>query len=134
MPVGVGQVKEAFAPLGVTRRGVGRAAGGDETGIELIDIGYVEYQSSPPGPAALGRLDDQVDEIAASAKTAERRVLAAIQQFKLQHPVKPDGPPHVVCGEGDGADAFDHFGCLASATRPRSPKMVCSNHSYGVRP
>jgi len=76
--VGIGQVEEAFAPLGVTRRGVRRAAGGDETRIERVDVRYVKYQSSPPGPAALGRLGDQVDKIAAGAKTAECRVLAAI--------------------------------------------------------
>src|SRR5215469_5892822 len=135
VPVGVSQVEEAFAPLGVARRGVGRAAGRDEMGMKRIDIGYVEYQSSPPRPVALGRLDDQVDEIAAGAKTAEPRVLTAIQQLEPQHPVKPNSPLHVVGGERNGADAFDHRGLLTSGNEPaiierRSPLLASAAHRW----
>src|SRR6516225_5220151 len=116
--VGIGQVEKPLAPFGVARRGIRRVAGGDKTGIERVEVRYVEYQSAPPGPLALGRLGDQVDEIAAGAKTAKCRILTAKPQFKPKQAVKPDGAAHVVRGERDGVDAFDHGDRLNSREPP----------------
>ena len=43
MTVGIAQVEEAFAPLGIMRDGVGLESGGHETGIEHVDVRYVKY-------------------------------------------------------------------------------------------
>jgi hypothetical protein len=37
MTVGIAQVEEAFAPLGIMRGGVGLESGGHETGIEHVE-------------------------------------------------------------------------------------------------
>ena len=66
MSVGVGQVKEALAPGRVARRCVGAHAGGDQPGVERIDIGVVENQPAPPRPPPLVRLRNQVEKIVAS--------------------------------------------------------------------
>src|SRR3984893_4940321 len=113
--VGIGQVKEPLAPFGITRRGIGLDAGGHQPGMEGVDIGDVENQASPPGPSALGRLDDQVEIIGPGAKTGERRRFAAIEQLKSQHAVKLDGAAHVMRGERHGADAVDHERTAARA-------------------
>src|SRR5438093_458224 len=106
--VRIGQVKKAFPPRGITRRGVRLTTGRDQTGIEHVDLGDVKDQASPPAPPALGWLDDKVEKIGPGAKTGECRLFTAVEQLKPEHPVKLDGPPHVMRGERDGADALDH--------------------------
>src|SRR5439155_6759918 len=113
--VGIGQMEEALAPFGITRRGIGPAARGNQPGMEGVDIGDVENQASPPGPLTLGRLNDQVEMIGPGAKTGERRPFAAIERLKSQHAVELDGAAHVVRGERHSADAVDHERTAARA-------------------
>jgi hypothetical protein len=120
--VGIGQVEKALAPFRIAGRGVGSETGSDETGVQSVDIRYVEYQAPPPGPLALGGLGDQIDEIVASTKAAEFRVLTPVEKLKPEHAVKPDSTPHVVCGQRDGADAFDHMDPGCSDKRPQIMK------------
>src|ERR1700730_1232963 len=84
--VRIGQVKKALAPFGIARRGVGPAAGSDQSGIERVDLGDVKDQASPPGPPALGPLGEEGEKNGSGAKTREFRLFAAIEQLKPHHP------------------------------------------------
>src|SRR5262245_45694191 len=106
--IGVGQVKEPLAPFGVARRGVRAIAGRDHARMERVDVGMVEDDASPPGPRSLGGLGDQIEVARSSPKARKRGVLAAIDHLKSQHAIEADRARHVVGGERDGADTFDH--------------------------
>src|SRR6516164_160231 len=68
----------------------------------------VEDDTSPPGPRSLGRLGDQIEIAPSSPKARKRGLVAAVKQLKSQHAIEADRARHVVGGEGDGTDAFDH--------------------------
>src|SRR5262249_10626834 len=106
--IGVGQVKEPLAPFGVARRGVRAIAGRDHARMERVDVGMVEDDASPPGPRSLGGLGDQIEVARSGPKARKRGVFAAIDHLKSQHAIEADRARHVVGGERDGADTFDH--------------------------
>jgi hypothetical protein len=56
--VGIVHVKEALTPFGVTWRGGWPISRRDGALVNRIDIGNVENDASPPGPAPLDRLSD----------------------------------------------------------------------------
>src|SRR5712691_5656236 len=120
MPVRVGDVEEALAPLRIARRAVGPAPGGDQPRVESVDIAVVENEAPPPRPPPLGRLRNQVEKILAGAETGEDRVLAAVDDLKIQHAVEANGAPHVVRRQGDSADAFDHRPTPPSSSPPHT--------------
>src|SRR5262245_16568569 len=76
--------------------------------MERVDVGMVEDDASPPGPRSLGGLGDQIEVARSSPKARKRGVLAAIDHLKSQHAIEADRARHVVGGERDGADTFDH--------------------------
>src|SRR5262249_25986313 len=104
----VGQVKDPLAPFGIAGRRVRAIAGRDHARMKRVDVGMVEDDASPPRPRSLGGLGDQI-EIARSGPEARKGgVVAAVKHLKSQHAIEADRAPHVVGGERDGADAFDH--------------------------
>jgi hypothetical protein len=117
VPVRVGDVKKALAPLRIPRLGVGAVAGSDCAGVQRIDVGIVEDHAPPPRPAPLGRLRDQIEIARSSPEAGELRVLAAVKKLESQRAIKPNCPPHVVGRERDRTDALDHAG----SARPTLP-------------
>src|SRR6516225_9989877 len=73
-----------------------------------VDVGMVEDDASPPRPRSLGRLRDQIEVARSSPKARKRGVVTAVDHVKSQHAIEADRARHVVGGERDGADAFDH--------------------------
>src|SRR5262252_2760934 len=104
----VGQVKEPLAPFGVARRRVRAIAGRDHARVERVDVGMVEDDASPPRPRSLGGLGDQIEVARSGPKARKGGVVAAVKHLKSQHTIEADRARHVVGGERDGADAFDH--------------------------
>src|SRR6266478_3844630 len=86
-------MKKPLPPLRVARRGMRPVPGGDQTGIERIDVGFVKDQASPPRPAPFCRLRDQVEKIGACAKAGEGCVFSAMDQLKSQQLIELDGAP-----------------------------------------
>jgi hypothetical protein len=69
--VGVNQVEEALTPFGVAGRSSWLAPRCERTVVKFIDIGDVEDYAPPPGPAALGRLGDEVKIARPCSKAGE---------------------------------------------------------------
>src|SRR5207237_9038917 len=105
-------MEHPLAPFGVARRGQWPAPGGNETGIERIDIGFVKNHPSPPRLTQFGRLRDQVEKIWANAEAGETCVLSPMDQLQAQHPIKLDGAAHIFGGECYSTDILDHDGPL----------------------
>jgi hypothetical protein len=61
MTIWIGQVEGALAPLGIARGRRWRKPGGTRALIEVIHIGHIEDDASPPGPLSVCRLGDQVE-------------------------------------------------------------------------
>jgi hypothetical protein len=78
----VGQVEEPLAPFGVARRRVRAIAGRNHARMKRI---------APSSP-----------------KARKRGLVAAEDHLKSQHAIEANRARHVVGGEGDGTDAFDH--------------------------
>src|SRR3984885_2151974 len=77
------------APLGLA----GRC---ERTVVKCVNIGDVENYASPPRPAPLGRLDDEVKIAHPCSKAGEGRLFAAMQDFKPQGAVESDSSWHFV--------------------------------------
>jgi hypothetical protein len=122
----IGHVKEPLAPLGIARCRVRSITRCDHTRIEAVDIGMVKDDTSPPGPLSFCRLCHEIEETVSSPKACKCGVITATNDFKSQHAVKVDGARHIVRGERDGTDAFDHCGTLYSSDRgDLFPKACC---------
>src|SRR5262245_65930952 len=91
--------------------------------MERVDVGMVENDASPPGPRSLRGLGNQIEIVRSSPKARKRGVLAAIDHLKSQHAIEAHRARHVVGGERDGADAFDHRPS-SSARSARSLALV----------
>ena len=108
--IGIGQVEEPLAPFGIAGRRIWAVARRDHSRMEGVNVGVVEDHASPPGPLSLGRLRDEIEIAGSRPKARECCVLTAVNDLKSQHAIEADGPRHIVGGERDGADAFDHGG------------------------
>jgi hypothetical protein len=106
----IGQVKEPLAPFGVARCRVWSVAGRDHARIEVVDVGMVEDDTSPPRPISLRGLCDEIEKARSSLKTCKRGVIATMNDLKSQHAIEGDRARHVVGGERDSADALGHHG------------------------
>src|SRR5262249_23228811 len=113
----VGQVEEALAPFGIARRRVRTVARRHDAGMQRVDVGMVEDDASPPRPRPLGRLRDQIEIARSGPKARKRGVGAAVDHIEPQHAIEADRARHVVGGERDGADVFDHRAHPTSGAR-----------------
>src|SRR5262249_15543556 len=132
--IGIGHVEEPLAPFGIAGRRIWAIAGRDHSRMEGVNVGAVEDHASPPVPLALGRLRDEIDIAGSHPKARECSVLTAVNDLKSQHAIEADGLRHIVGGERDGADAFDHGGnaslytfLLRSAARPGARNFFFSH-------
>src|SRR5262249_34881382 len=112
--VRVGQMEETLAPFGIARRSVGAVAGRDHEGMQRIDIGMVEDDTPPPGPISLGGLGDQIEIACSRAKARERSVASAVKHLEAQHAIEKHCARHVVSGERNGTDPFNHAPAIQS--------------------
>src|SRR6266436_641228 len=94
--------------MGISKMQTGAIAGRDHARMKGVDVGMVEDDASPPGPRSLGGLGNQIEIARSSPKARKRRVVAAVDHLKSQHAIEADRARHVVGGERDGTDAFDH--------------------------
>src|SRR5437868_2999293 len=69
--VGIDQVEEALAPFGVAGRRRWPAARGERAVVKFIDIGDVEDDAPPPGPAPAGGLGNEVEIARPGSKAGE---------------------------------------------------------------
>jgi hypothetical protein len=65
-------MEEALTPFGIAGFGGWLAPCRERTFIKCINIGDVEDNAAPPGPAPLGRLRDEVKIARPRAKTSEQ--------------------------------------------------------------
>src|SRR5215470_1826627 len=100
----IGEVEIALPPLGIAGRGRGLQPRRKRLVVKCIDIGDIENYPSPPGPAFMIRLSNQVEITRSRLKAGERRFFAAVQDGEAQRTVKPDCARHVVRTECDCAD------------------------------
>jgi hypothetical protein len=98
-------------------------AGRDHARIEAVDVGMIEDDTPPPGPLSLGWSCDEIEKAGSSPKACKRRVITAMDDGESQHAVKSNGTRHIVRGQRDGPDAFNHCGTgsVESETRYESP-------------
>src|SRR5262249_48893564 len=99
--------------FGIAGHGRGLVAGSQRALVAGIDVVDIEDDASPPRPALLVALRDQVEIAGSGAKAGERGHLAAIQHSESERTVEPDSTTHVVGGERNGADALDHHNTSA---------------------
>jgi hypothetical protein len=66
--------------------------------------------ATPPSPLPVFGLRGDIQITGAGAKTGEGRVFSAVNKIEAQHGVEPHGAGHVMRGQGDRTDAFDHRG------------------------
>src|SRR5712691_3957417 len=104
----IGQVEEPLTPFGVARGAVRTVAGRDHAGMQGVDVGMVEDDTSPPRPIPLGRLGDEIDVAGSSPKARKSGVITTVNDLKSQHAIEADGARHIMGGQRDGADALDH--------------------------
>ncbi len=106
--VRVGQMEEALAPFGIARRGVRTVAGRDHAGVQRIDVGMVEDDTPPPGPVSFSGLGDEVEIAHSRPKAGERGVPSTVKHLEAQHAIETHCARHVVSGERNRTDAFNH--------------------------
>jgi hypothetical protein len=80
--VGVNQVEEALTPFGIAGHGSRLVSRCERTVVKCVNISDVENYASPPKPAPLGRLDDEVKIARPCSKAGEGRLFAAMQDLK----------------------------------------------------
>src|ERR1700680_3023716 len=69
--VGVNWVEEALTPFGIVGHGSWLVSRCERTVVKCVNIGNVEDYPPPPGPAPLGRLDDEVEIARPCSKAGE---------------------------------------------------------------
>src|SRR5262249_61990433 len=96
--------------------------------VERIDVIDVEDDAAPPGPSLLIALGDEVEVARAGTKAGERRRFPAIEHVKSERGVEAHGALHVVGGECDGTDCFDHDATSAASWRKKCPRGATPAH------
>src|SRR3978361_2120907 len=108
----------ALTPGSIAWGSVGLIAGGNNPSVHGVDISDMENRPSPPGPVPCVGLGRQVQIAWPSAETHETGVLTAINELEAECSIEAHGAPHVVCGQRDGRDTFDHRMALLGASLP----------------
>src|SRR6266516_1212321 len=106
--VRIGQMEEALAPFRIARRGVRPVAGRDHAGVQRIDVGMIENDTPPPRPVSLGGLRDQIEIARSRPKARERSLASAVQHLEAEHAIEMHCARHIVGGERNGTNAFNH--------------------------
>ena len=71
MAVGVNLVEEALTPFGITGHSSRLVSRCERAFVKCVNIGDVEDDPTPLGPASFGRLDDEVEVACPCSKAGE---------------------------------------------------------------
>ena len=72
--------------------------------MERVHVVDVKDDSSPPPPPRVRRRRDEVQVAVADTEGREVRGLSPTRQLEAERAVETDGAPHIVGGQGHGAD------------------------------
>jgi hypothetical protein len=69
--VGVNKVEEALTPFGIAGHSSRLVSRSERAFVKYVNIGDVEDDPTPPGPASFGRLGDEVEVTYPCSKAGE---------------------------------------------------------------
>src|ERR1700754_5106140 len=106
--VRVGDGEIALTPNGVAWCGIGLVSGSDDPRMHRVNVLDVEDRPPPPGPLPVVRLGGQIEIARTSTKAAESSIRSTVEEIEAKGGVEPYGASHVMGGESQRRDAFDH--------------------------
>ncbi len=120
--VGVNEMEISLAPLGVTRRGLGRKPCCDRQTVDRVDVGDVDDHPPPAASAPLRVGEHQVQELVSHSETHEVRVGRSVGHIESQRSVESERSRHIRDVQRDrGAKGkrFYQFTAIDDCTRLR---------------
>ena len=108
MAVRISDVEVTFAPFRVSGFGVGFKSFGDGVMVKRVHVGDVEDGTTPPRPLAIDGLGREVEIAGADAEAGECVLGPAVSHIEAKGLIKTYRLFHVVGGQGDSIDGFNH--------------------------